>query len=44
MVISREVKLDLQFAMAAKELMLRNVVCWVAAEPLANGLGDVLVS
>jgi hypothetical protein len=24
--------------------MLRNVVCWVAAEPLANGLGDVLVS
>jgi hypothetical protein len=40
--ISREVKLDLQFATA--KLMLRNVVCWVAAEPLAKGLGYVLVS
>ncbi len=34
--ISREVELDLQFAMAAGELMLRNVVCWVAAKPCAG--------
>jgi hypothetical protein len=42
--ISQEVKLDLTFATYAGDLVLRNVVCWVAAKPLAKGLGDVLVS
>ena len=42
--INQEVKLDLTFATYAGDLVLRNVVCWVAAKPLAKGLGDVLVS
>ena len=42
--ISQEVKLDLTFATYAGDLVLRNVICWVAAKPLAKGLGDVLVS
>ena len=42
--ISHEVKLDLMFSTYAGDLVLRNVVCWVSANPLAKGLGDVLVS
>ncbi len=41
-VTSRGVKLGLQFATAAGKLMLRNVVCWVAAEPLLIWLDDLL--
>ena len=42
--IAKEVKVDLDFSTFAGKLLLRNVVCWVAAAPLAAGLGEVLVS
>ncbi len=42
--IGREVKVDLDFSTFEGKLLLKNVVCWVAAAPLAAGLGDILVS
>ena len=42
--ICREVKLNLEFSTYAGRLLLKNVVCWVASAPLADGLGDILVS
>jgi hypothetical protein len=42
--IAREVKVDLDFSTFAGKLLLKNVVCWVAAAPLAAGLGEILVS
>jgi hypothetical protein len=37
------IKVDLDFSTFAGKLLLRNVVCWVAAAPLAAGLGEILV-
>ncbi len=42
--IAREVKADLDFSTFAGKLLLKNVVCWVVAAPLAAGLGEILVS
>ncbi len=39
--IAREVKVDLDFSTFAGKLLLKNVVCWVAAMPLAAGLGEI---
>ncbi len=36
--------MDLDFSTFAGKLLLKNVVCWVAAAPLAAGLGEILVS
>jgi hypothetical protein len=42
--IARELKVDLDLLIFAGKLLLKNVVCWVAAAPLAAGLGEILVS
>ncbi|KAH9101369.1 hypothetical protein AeMF1_021888, partial [Aphanomyces euteiches] len=42
--VDREVKLKLTFDTAEGRLVLTNLKCWVAAAPLHNGLGDVIVS
>jgi hypothetical protein len=42
--IAREVKVDLDFSTLAGKLLLKNVECWVAAAPLAAGLGEILLS
>ncbi|RHY19699.1 hypothetical protein DYB32_010188, partial [Aphanomyces invadans] len=42
--VDREVKLRLTFETAEGTLVLSNLKCWVAAMPLQDGLGDVIVS
>ncbi|KAF0736552.1 hypothetical protein Ae201684P_007026 [Aphanomyces euteiches] len=42
--VDREVKLKLTFDTAEGRLVLTNLKCWVAAAPVHNGLGDVIVS
>ncbi|KAH9078175.1 hypothetical protein Ae201684P_019271 [Aphanomyces euteiches] len=42
--VDREVELKLTFDTAEGRLVLTNLKCWVAAAPLHNGLGDVIVS
>ncbi|KAH9078958.1 hypothetical protein Ae201684P_020021 [Aphanomyces euteiches] len=44
LLVDREVKLKLTFDTAEGRLVLTNLKCWVAAAPLHNGLGDVIVS
>ncbi|CAK5208281.1 unnamed protein product, partial [Aphanomyces euteiches] len=44
LLVDREVKLKLTFDTAEDRLVLTNLKCWVAAAPLHNGLGDVIVS
>ncbi|KAF4035055.1 hypothetical protein GN244_ATG12821 [Phytophthora infestans] len=44
MIITQEVKLDLQFATANGNLTLKNVTCWVVGAGLPPGMGDILLS
>jgi hypothetical protein len=41
-IISWETKMGLDFSAFAGRLLLNNVLCWVAATPLAAGLGEIL--
>ncbi|KAF4043513.1 hypothetical protein GN244_ATG04119 [Phytophthora infestans] len=44
MIITQEVKSDLQFATANGNLTLINVTCWVVGAGLPPGMGDILLS
>ncbi|RLO02739.1 hypothetical protein DYB28_013778 [Aphanomyces astaci] len=42
--VDRDVKLRLTFETAEGTLVIANLKCWVAAAPLQDGLGDLIVS
>ncbi len=42
--ISREVRVNLDFSTFSGKLLMKNVMCLVAAAPLAAGLGEILVT
>ncbi|RHY41813.1 hypothetical protein DYB30_011534, partial [Aphanomyces astaci] len=42
--VDRDVKLRLTFKTAEGTLVIANLKCWVAAAPLQDGLGDLIVS
>lgn len=42
--VKTKVKLDLKFSTPGGPLVLANVVCWVTAQQLPRGMGDLLLS